>query len=169
MTVLKPEPLTAAAFAPFGQVIETQGVQPLAINQGTTERFHALAEVDTAAEAGHPIISVFRGQPRPQPIAIRLVERHPLSSQAFMPLQERPWLVVVAEPGAPPAPAGLRAFLAGGDQGVSYARGVWHHPLLVLQPDSDFLVIDRSGPGENLEEHWFDVAAGPVSLATLGA
>ena len=90
------EPLTKAAFAPFGTVIETEGAPRLPINQGTTTRFDALAAIDAAHGGGSPIISLFRGTRRPDPIAIRLLERHPLGSQAFYPLVDAAWLVVVA-------------------------------------------------------------------------
>jgi ureidoglycolate lyase len=153
--VLKPQPLTRAAFAPYGDVIEMEGAHHYPINENTTERYHDLAAVDVAAESGRPLINFFRGQPRPRPIAIRLMERHPLGSQAFYPLQDRDYLVVVADPREKLAPATLRAFSATGRQGVNYARNVWHHPLLVLEPDSDFLVVDRGGAGENLDEAWF--------------
>ncbi|CAN0451887.1 unnamed protein product, partial [Discosporangium mesarthrocarpum] len=93
---LFPAPLTKEAFAPFGDVIETDGAQRLSINEGTTERFHDLAGVDVASDGGSPLISIFRGQPRPQPIAIRMVERHPLGSQAFIPMQDQDWFIVVA-------------------------------------------------------------------------
>lgn len=154
MIVLKPEPLTKEAFAPFGEVIELEGAHHYGINQGFAERFHKLAEADTAAEGGSAIISIFVAEPRPAPIAIELMERHPISSQAFYPLQDRDWLVVVAE-GAQ-APDTPRAFRATGRQGVNYARNVWHYPLLVFDPGSRFLIVDRKGPGKNLEEHWFD-------------
>ncbi len=144
------EPLTKAAFAPFGAVLEREGAAVRVINGGTTDRLHALAAVDAAADGGWPIVSVFRGRRRPFPLHVTTMERHPLGSQAFMPLQPLPWLVVVAE-GAE-TPSGFRAFLARGDQGVSYRRGTWHHPLLVLHPAQDFLVIDRDGPGGNLDE-----------------
>jgi ureidoglycolate lyase len=157
--VLKPEPLTRAAFAPFGEVIEIEGAHHYPINENTTERFHDLARVDIAAERGRPLINVFRGQPRPLPVAIRLMERHPLGSQAFYPLQNRDYLVVVADPREKLTPQALRAFRATGRQGVNYARNTWHHPLLVLAPDHDFLVIDRGGVGENLEEVWFEESA----------
>jgi ureidoglycolate lyase len=81
-----------------------------------------------------------------------MLERHPLGSQAFIPMERHPWLVVVAER---PEPGACRAFLARGDQGVQIGRGVWHHPLLALQPVHDFLVVDRKGPGSNLEEQFF--------------
>lgn len=157
------EPLTKAAFAPFGTVIERDDAEIRMINEGTTTRYHALAWVDVDAGGGTPILSIFAGTPRPFPVEIRMMERHPLGSQGFMPLSDHDWLVVVAPTnGDDSAPdfAGLRCFHARGDQGVSYAADVWHHPLLVRQPQ-DFLVIDRNGPsGEdasaNLTEYWSD-------------
>lgn len=149
---LRPEPLTARAFAPFGRVIEADPATAREINQGYATRFHALAEVETDAAV---ILSIFRGRPRPPVIA--MLERHPLGGQAFVPLGGRDWLVVVAER---PEPGLLRAFRARGDQGVLYARGTWHHPLLVLGAPQDFLVADREGPGPNLEE----VGFAPVPL-----
>ena len=148
MSELFIEPLTREAFAPFGEVIETAGAESFPINEGTTTRFHALATADPGPD-GQAIVSIFRGTRRPEPIAIRMLERHPLGSQAFMPLAAYDWLVVVAEE---PEATALRCFRAHGEQGVNYARGVWHHPLLVLVPVHDFLVVDRAGPGENLEE-----------------
>lgn len=153
---LFPAPLTKESFAPFGDVIEVDGTQRIEINDGTTERFHDLAAVDVKSGGGHPLINIFRGQPRPQPIDIRMVERHPLGSQAFIPLREQTWLVVVAPPGEAPDLSQLRAFRAEGHQGVNYHAGVWHHPLLVLKPDHDFLVVDRGGPGDNCDEVWFE-------------
>jgi ureidoglycolate lyase len=145
-------PLTRAGFAPFGDVIEMTGAHHYPINQGYAERFHDLARVDANAEGGEPIISVFRGKPRPRPIEIGFVERHPLGSQAFYPLQDCDWLIVVADADARPSIATLRAFRATGRQGINYARNVWHYPLLVIDRESDFLIIDRKGPGNNLEE-----------------
>jgi ureidoglycolate lyase len=154
MRLLAPEPLTAAGFRPFGEVIEMEGRSPIAINQGFAQRFNDLANVDVTAERGETNVSLFLGQPRPLPFVIRLMERHPLGSQLFMPLQDRPWLVLVAE--YPHDAASYRAFTASGLQGVNYARNVWHHPLLVLDAESRFLVVDRKGPGNNLEETWFE-------------
>jgi len=149
---LKIEPLTRAGFAPFGDVIEMTGAHHYPINQGYAERFHDLARIDTDAENGETIISLFHGRPRPLPIEIGFVERHPLGSQAFYPLQDRDWLIVVAEAGPAPAIGTLRAFRATGRQGINYARNIWHYPLLVLDQEGDFLIIDRKGPGNNLEE-----------------
>ena len=161
--VLTPQPLTRASFAPFGDVIETQGCTPLAINDGFAERFHDLARLEVAAEGGRALVSIFRGQPRPSPLRLAVMERHPLASQAFFPLHDRDWLVVVAAGPDPVAGRALRAFRAGGRQGVQYGRNVWHHPLLVLVPDHEFLVVDRDGPGDNLEEVSF---ATPAVLVT---
>jgi len=156
--LLTPEPLTREAFAPFGEVIEARHEASHLINGGRTRRFHALAEADSGPD-GKPILSIFRGTPWPSPVTVRMLERHPLGSQAFVPMQDHPWLVVVASHARP---GDCRCFLARGDQGVQIARGVWHHPLLVLQPVQDFLVVDRSGPGVNLEEVFFPEDEGVV-------
>ena len=150
MRILRPVPLTREGFKPFGDVIEMEGSAHYTINQGFTERFNDLCLVDVAAEGGTTNVSLFLGQPRPSPIAIKLMERHPLGSQAFLPLQDRPWLVLVAEDVHDHS--SYRAFTATGQQGVNYARNVWHHPLLVMDADSRFLIIDRKGPGNNLDE-----------------
>src|SRR5687767_12672457 len=144
---LKIESITREAFAPFGDVIEMMGADHYPINQGYAERFHDLARIDTGAEEGETIVSLFRGRPRPLPIEISFLERHPLGSQAFYPLQDRDWLIVVAPSESAPSATTLRAFRASGRQGINYARNVWHYPLLVLEVESDFLIIDRKGPG----------------------
>jgi ureidoglycolate lyase len=155
MNCLHPQPLTAEGFAPFGEVIQCAGSRSFPINGGTTERFHDLARIEPGPE-GRVIVSIFRAQPRTMPMSLTMMERHPLASQAFVPMQERPYLVVVAEslPGSN-APGTLHAFMARGDQGVNYASGVWHHPLLALNQVSDFLVIDRQGTGQNCDEFVF--------------
>jgi ureidoglycolate lyase len=143
---MKIAPLTKAGFAPFGDVIEIDGAQHYPINQGFAERFNDLARVDVEDVN----ISIVVANPRPKPIAVTLMERHPLGSQIFYPLQVRPWLVLVC--GDPGDRTSFRAFSATGRQGVNYARNIWHHPLLVLEAESRFLVVDRKGPGANLEE-----------------
>jgi ureidoglycolate lyase len=145
------EPLTREAFAPFGEVIEaSEEVRHYPINAGNTERYHDLMKIEVGP-AGTPIVSIFRGQPRDLPFVVAMLERHPLGSQAFMPLSGRPYLVAVAPAGEAVGLADVRVFLAQGHQGVNYAAGTWHHPLLALGAVSDFLVIDRSGPGANCD------------------
>lgn len=150
MTVLPVTLLTRDAFAPFGDVIGTDGAESFPINNGTTQRFHDLTPVELG-EGGRALINIFVGQPFVPPIPIRMMERHPLGSQAFVPLDGRPYLVVVAsdDAGKPGLP---QAFVASGRQGVGYRTGTWHHPLLSLEAESRFLVVDRGGPGDNLEE-----------------
>lgn len=152
MITVAAEPLTAAAFAPFGDVIAAGGGDYIEINEGMARRYHDLADVDVAAEGGRALISVFSARPWFRPIRLRVMERHPLGSQAFVPMHDRPFLVVVAPPGPAPLPAALRAFVTDGAQGVNYARGVWHHPLLALDRIEQFLVVDRGGEGHNLDE-----------------
>ncbi|OMG51910.1 ureidoglycolate hydrolase [Azonexus hydrophilus] len=152
MKKLLPEALTAAAFAPFGELIAVDAAKRhFSINGGNTERYHDLAELVPGPD-GKLIVSIFRGQPRQLPFAIEMMERHPLASQAFVPLTAQPYLVVVARPGPAPGPDDLRAFLARPGEGVNYAPGTWHHPLLALNEICDFLVVDRSGPGNNCDE-----------------
>lgn len=146
-----PLPLTAEIFAPFGDVIEASDrVRRIPINYGCTTRFHDLARLDVGEGGGHAIVSLFRAQPLSPPL-LKVFERHPLGSQAFVPLQGRPYLVAVAPAGAWD-PAGVQVFRAEPSQGVNYRKGVWHHFLLALEAQSDFLVIDRDGPGDNLDE-----------------
>ncbi|MEJ1118370.1 ureidoglycolate lyase [Phyllobacterium sp. CCNWLW109] len=148
------QPLTKAAFGPFGDVIEVAGAELRLINGGTTERYHDLAKVDVAGDQPRVLINIFRGQAFTPPIDIHMLERHPLGSQAFYPLQNRPFLVVVGE-DAGGKPANPVAFLVQGNQGVNYHRNVWHHPLISLEQSSDFMVVDRGGQGDNLEEYFW--------------
>jgi ureidoglycolate lyase len=150
--LLRPTPLTPATFAPFGDVLDTDGRDGVWINDHTCRRFDDLATVDVADGGGRPLLSVFEADPRPMPLPVRRLERHPLSSQAFFPLDARPFLIVVAE--ADPAGRALRlqAFWSSGRQGVNYRRNTWHHPLIALHRASRFLVVDRGGPGVNCEE-----------------
>jgi ureidoglycolate lyase len=156
--MLSVAPLAPEAFAPFGEVIQVAGSRHYTINDGYAERHHDLARVDVMEQDGRPLINIFRAKPRALPMRIRMMERHPLSSQAFIPLEVMPFLVVVAAPGSAPAPdpTELRAFITDGRQGVNYARGTWHYPLIAIDRPSDFLVIDRGGPGINCDEITLD-------------
>jgi len=163
MPELVAQPLSAAAFTDFGDVIE---VGPQArhypINRGLTERYHDLASIDVSSDGGRPLVNIFRSSPLPMPMQLTMMERHPLSSQTFMPLGKEPYLVVVA-------PAGdfsihqLRAFIGGCNQGVNYYRGTWHHFCLALHATSDFLVIDRGGEGDNCDQ--VDLSEQPIFVS----
>jgi len=144
---LRPEPLTAAAFAPFGDVLAATGpFRP--INAGLCRRHHDLARLDFGPE-GRAGISVFLAEPRALPYRFDLIERHPEGSQAFLPMTQAPFLVIVA-PDPLSAP---RAFLTDGAQGINLHRGTWHGVLAPLSAPGLFAVVDRIGPTANLQEH----------------
>ncbi len=146
---MKIEILTKEAFAPFGDVVEIEGAQHYTINQGFAERFNNLANIDVNRQGGEVNVSIFTVISRPKPIGIKLMERHPLGTQLFYPLQNEDWLVLVCDD--PLQEASYRLFQASGKQGVNYRRNIWHHPLLVYS-ESLFLIVDRKGSGDNLQE-----------------
>jgi len=154
--VLVPKPLTTDAFSAFGDVIEaSDNVNNFAINDGFTQRYHDLAKVDVNdADAdnnkGHAIVSIFRSTPLDQPIAIKMMERHPYGSQAFIPMGTNSYLIVVAPAGVFNSNS-IEVFIATANQGVNYHKGTWHHYCLALASESDFLVIDRGGAGDNCD------------------
>jgi len=144
--------LTQQGFACFGDVIETDGRSHYSINAGTAERYDDLARVDVSAASGRPVLSICRAAPNAPPVRLRLMERHPLSSQAFIPLSSVPFLVVAAPAGDKLELEKISVFRSNGRQGINYRRGTWHHPLLALERVCDFLIVDRGGQGENCEE-----------------
>ena len=150
MTQIKTHPLTATSFAPFGDVIDAAGDFRL-INEGMCQRHHDRARLDFG-DGGRAGISIFNAQPRALPYGVSLVERHPEGSQAFMPMSQHPFLVIVApdEGGTPGTP---RAFVTNGAQGINFHRGTWHGVLTPLHAPGLFAVIDRIGSTANLEEY----------------
>ncbi len=150
MTQLTAQPLTAEAFAAFGDVLEATGAPDKLINAGLCGRFHDRATLDFGPD-GRAGISIFSAEPRSLPYLCDLIERHPDGSQAFVPMHQNPWLVIVAEDG--PVPGKVHAFLAGPGQGVNLHRGIWHGVLTPLHGPGLFAVIDRIGATPNLEEH----------------
>ena len=147
------EPLTAQAFAPFGDVIEIAGPPDKLINQGKCGRHHDRAQLDF--HGGRAGISLFDAEPRALPYRLDMVERHPDGAQCFIPMHPQPFLVIAApdDGGSPGRP---RAFLTAPGQAVNFHRGTWHGVLTPLHAPGLFAVVDRIGPGANLEEHWFD-------------
>jgi ureidoglycolate lyase len=148
------EPLTAAAFAPFGDVLDAAGEPDRLINRGLCGRFHDRARLDFGP-AGRAGISIFKAVPRQLPYILDLVERHPEGSQAFLPLSLDPFLVIVApdEAGRPGRP---RAFLTAPGQGINLLRGTWHGVLTPLAEPGLFAVVDRIGDTPNLQEFPLD-------------
>lgn len=149
--VLDVQPLTQATFSDFGDVIESEGHAAMPINAGMTDRYDNLAGVDVTRQDGRALISLFHARPYALPLQIVELERHPLGSQAFIPLDAQRFVVIVAPAGDAPDPQAVRAFVTNGRQGVNYGRGVWHHSLIVLERPSRFAVVDRGGPGHNCD------------------
>jgi len=150
---IKIKPLTAEAFAPYGDVLDATGTPDKFINAGLCGRYHDRARLDfSGGQAG---ISIFKSKARQLPLTLDLVERHPEGSQAFIPMSADPFLVVVAsdDDGTPTAP---RAFLTVPGQGINFHRGTWHGVLTPLSEPGLFAVIDRIGTGANLQEHTFE-------------
>jgi ureidoglycolate lyase len=146
---LVPEPLSAEAFAPYGEVLDATG-DFVRINAGLCARHHDRARLDFAD--GRAGISIFDAEARALPYGFDLVERHPLGSQAFLPMTQHPFLVIVA-PDADGRPGAPRAFLTSGAQGINLHRGTWHGVLTPLRAPGLFAVVDRIGPGSNLQEY----------------
>ncbi|CRL15557.1 ureidoglycolate lyase [Phaeobacter italicus] len=149
------QPMIAAAFAPFGDLIDCSGAADKIINQGLCGRFHDRAQMDFAD--GRAGISLFRAEPRHLPLSLEMVERHPEGSQAFIPMSEHGFLVIVApdDAGKPGQPL---AFETAPGQAINFHRGTWHGVLTPLHAPGLFAVVDRIGDGANLEEHWFETA-----------
>ncbi|MHA7775360.1 ureidoglycolate lyase [Roseibium sp. M-1] len=149
---LAPLPLTAGAFAPYGDVLEVAGAPDKIINQGMCGRHHDRAKLDFGE--GRAGISLFDAKARSFPYSVDMVERHPLGSQAFIPLDGVPMLVIVAD-DADGRPVNLKAFISQPGQSINLYRGTWHGVLAPLGQPGRYAVVDRIGDGTNLEEHWF--------------
>lgn len=146
-----PKALTQVNFANFGDVIEVNDKgENFSINEGYTRRFHDLAQIDVNESNGRTLLNIFRSTPLEQPVSIKMMERHPLSSQAFIPMGQQPYLVVVAPRGELDV-SKIEVFIATANQGVNYHKGTWHHYCLALHEISDFLVVDRGGEGDNCD------------------
>ena len=150
-TQLKPRPLSADSFKPYGDVVELEGRPSRRINMGHADRFESLAELDLT-EGGEPALSVFKARPISLPFHVTCMERHPSSSQLFIPKDDGRFLVLVAEGGGDFNPTKMELFISNGKQGINYHRGVWHHFLMAIEKEQEFVVIDRSNPDENTDE-----------------
>lgn len=161
--MLRPAPLTPEAFMPYGDVIAAGVSAPAAMNSERFERFDDLAGLDVDGSIGIGIARCRIADSLPRRCSS--VERHPLGSQAFIPLGRFHFIVVVARPGDPPSADDLRAFVTDGSQGVNYRRGTWHVPLIGLAAGQEFLIVDRRDARANCETH--QLATPVVLLAPL--
>lgn len=153
MTRVSIEPLTAQAFQPFGDVLDISGAPDRMINQGLCGRYHDRARLEFLD--GRAGVSLFNAEPRTLPYRLEMVERHPDGSQTFIPMTQKPFLVIVA-PDTAQGPGLPRAFRTAPGQAINFLRNTWHGVLTPLTAPGLFAVVDRIGPGANLEEFWFD-------------
>ena len=153
--IIKPIKINRSNFSMFGDLISTNDINPIDINAGYAKRFDDLANLNTAKDGGKTIVSIFSSLKRTFPMTIDMMEKHPLGSQAFIPMQETTFLSFVAPPGETPEVNKIKAFIIPPKTGINYKPGIWHFPLISIE-DTNFLVIDRKGKGENLIIHKFE-------------
>ena len=146
---VNPKPITKENFSKFGDVITTDDIKPLEINDGYAKRFDGIANLNTSKDNGETTICIFSALKRSFPMKIDMMEKHPLGSQAFVPMKETTFLVFVAPKGAKPNLNEVEAFIVPPGIGVNYNPGTWHFPLIATE-DMNFLVVDRKGSGDNL-------------------
>ena len=152
--IIKPMPINKSNFAQYGDLISTSDVKPIDINAGYAKRFDNLANLNTSKDEGKAIVSIFSALKRTFPMTVDMMEKHPLGSQAFIPMKETTFLCFVAPTGETPDINKIQSFIIPPKNGINYKPGIWHFPLISTE-DTNFLVIDRKGSGENLIIHKF--------------
>jgi len=153
--IIKPTKITKKKFAMYGDLISSNDVTPMEINSGFAKRFDDLANIDTSMDKGETIVSIFSAIKRTFPMKIDMMEKHPLGSQAFIPMKETTFLSFVAPQGELPEISKIESFIIPPKTGINYKPGVWHFPLISTE-DTNFIVIDRKGNGKNLVIHKFE-------------
>jgi ureidoglycolate lyase len=150
--MIKPKPINKENFKKFGDMITTDDIKPLEINDGYAKRYDGIANLDAKKNDGESTISIFSALKRSFPMKVNMMEKHPLGSQAFIPMKETTFLVFVAPEGAKPDLDKVEAFIIPKGIGVNYKAEIWHFPLIATE-DMNFLVVDRKGEGDNLILH----------------
>ena len=153
--IIKPIKISRSNFLPYGDLISFNDIKPIDINAGYAKRFDNLANLNTTKDGGKTIVSIFSALKRTFPLIINMMEKHPLGSQAFIPMNETTFLCFVAPPGDFPEIDKIESFIIPPKTGINYKPGIWHFPLISTE-DTNFLVIDRKGKGENLIIHKFE-------------
>ena len=146
---ISPKPITKENFSKFGDMITTVDIKPLEINDGYAKRFDGIANLDTSKNNGETTICIFSALKRSFPMKIDMMEKHPLGSQAFIPMKETTFLVFVAPEDNKLDLKKVESFIVPPGIGVNYNPGTWHFPLISTE-NMNFLVIDRKGSGDNL-------------------
>ena len=150
--IVKPKPITKENFKKFGDMITTANIKPLEINNGYAKRYDGIVKLDTKKDNGESTICIFSALKRSFPMKVDMMEKHPLGSQAFIPMKETIFLSFVAPEGNKPDLTKVEAFIIPKGIGVNYNPGVWHFPLISTE-NMNFLVVDRKGQGDNLIIH----------------
>ena len=153
--IIKPKKITSKNFKKFGEVISTKKIKPININNGYAKRFDNLCKINTSLKKGNTIMSIFSARKRKFPMNIKMMEKHPLGSQAFIQMKETKFLVFVAPKGKKPNVKKIESFIIPKQTGINYKPGIWHFPLISIK-NMNFLVIDRKGIGNNLAIHNFE-------------
>jgi len=153
--IIKPININRSNFATYGDLLSTNDINPMDINSGYAKRFDNLADLNTLKDGGKTIVSIFAALKRTFPMKIDMMEKHPLGSQAFIPMKETTFLAFVAPQGKFPEINKIQSFIIPPKTGINYKPGIWHFPLISTE-NTDFLVIDRKGSDENLIIHKFD-------------
>ena len=152
--IIKPKKITRKNFQKFGDLISVKKIKPININNGYAKRFDNLCKINTSSKKGKTIMSIFSAKKRKFPMNIKMMEKHPLGSQAFIPMNETTFLVFVAPKGKKPNTKKIESFIVPKQTGINYKPGIWHFPL-ISSKNMNFLVIDRKGIGNNLVIHNF--------------
>ena len=152
--IIKPKKITRKNFKRFGELICTKKIRPININNGYAKRFDNLCKINTSSKKGNTIVSIFSAKKRRFPMNIKMMEKHPLGSQAFIPMNETKFFVFVAPRGKKPNINRIESFIVPKQNGINYKPGVWHFPLISTK-NMNFLVIDRKGIGNNLKIYNF--------------
>ena len=153
--IIKPIKITRKNFSEYGDLISSNDINPMNINAGYAKRFDNLANINTSKDEGKTIVSIFSALKRTFPMKIDMMEKHPLGSQAFIPMKETTFLSFVAPLGEFPDISKVQSFIIPPKTGINYRPGIWHFPLISTE-DTNFLVIDRKSSGENLIIHKFE-------------
>ena len=153
--IIKPVKISRSNFSSYGDVISTEDINPMNINEGHAKRFDNLANLDTSKDSGKTIVSIFSALKRTFPMKIHMMEKHPLGTQAFIPMKETTFLAFVAPSGESPEIDKIQSFIIPPKIGINYKPGIWHFPLISTE-NINFLVIDRKGSGDNLIIHKFE-------------
>ena len=153
--IIKPVKISRSNFSSYGDLISTDDINPMNINEGYAKRFDNLANLDTSKDSGKTIVSIFSALKRTFPMKIHMMEKHPLGTQAFIPMKETTFLAFVAPSGESPEIDKIQSFVIPPKRGINYKPGIWHFPLISTE-NINFLVIDRKGSGDNLIIHKFE-------------